>query len=228
MPADGATHAGDRAASSARTGPDPAPARPSIGTWTLYPPDGEVVAPVRPRAPGTWRQAADEPPGTSATIVTPRRGTSAALRLLRTVLVLAILVVLLVAAGYLLLGHRGPLGSRADTVSIASTAPSIGQAATSPAASAGAGSVASAAPAASVVASAPVPQPSPPTPPPSPRAAPSGSPRTTSVVHVVRSGETLDGIAAAYHVTVDQIVAANHLKDPNIIIPGERLVIPPP
>lgn len=45
-------------------------------------------------------------------------------------------------------------------------------------------------------------------------------------VHVVGPGETLYGIALQYGVTVDAIVAANSIADPNRIEVGQRLVIP--
>jgi LysM repeat protein len=44
--------------------------------------------------------------------------------------------------------------------------------------------------------------------------------------HRVRRGETLSGIAGRYGVTVQQVVAANHLSNPNLIIGGTRLRIP--
>ena len=46
------------------------------------------------------------------------------------------------------------------------------------------------------------------------------------VVHVVQVGETLTLIARKYGVTVDEIVVANGLTDPNLIEVGQRLVIP--
>jgi LysM repeat protein len=44
--------------------------------------------------------------------------------------------------------------------------------------------------------------------------------------HVVAAGETLSLIAARYGVTVDAIVAANGLSNPNAIYAGQRLFIP--
>jgi LysM repeat protein len=46
-----------------------------------------------------------------------------------------------------------------------------------------------------------------------------------AVIHVVGPGETLYGIALQYGVTVDAIVAANSIADPNRIEVGQRLVI---
>lgn len=46
------------------------------------------------------------------------------------------------------------------------------------------------------------------------------------VVHVVQWGENLTVIAARYGVSIDQIVQANRMGDPNHIYVGQRLVIP--
>ncbi len=48
----------------------------------------------------------------------------------------------------------------------------------------------------------------------------------SSVVHIVREGETLTSIAARYHTTIYALIAANHLKDGDALYIGERLVIP--
>ncbi|MEA2499872.1 MAG: hypothetical protein QOH26_2277 [Actinomycetota bacterium] len=44
--------------------------------------------------------------------------------------------------------------------------------------------------------------------------------------HTVRRGETLSAIATRYGVSVQRIVAANHLRDPNLIVSGEVLRVP--
>lgn len=46
------------------------------------------------------------------------------------------------------------------------------------------------------------------------------------IVHVVQAGEGLVGIATQYGVTVDEIVAANNLVDPNTLRVGQELIIP--
>ena len=63
-----------------------------------------------------------------------------------------------------------------------------------------------------------------------PSASPSGSPAPspTTLTYVVQRGDTLAAIAARFGVTVQAIVAANGLSDPNHIETGQRLVIPRP
>ena len=46
------------------------------------------------------------------------------------------------------------------------------------------------------------------------------------VVHVVQSGDTLNRISQQYDVSVEDIMAANGLTDPNIISVGQQLTIP--
>lgn len=53
-------------------------------------------------------------------------------------------------------------------------------------------------------------------------------PATDVLVHVVRSGETLDSIARLYGVTAADIAAANNIQDSSQIFSGTVLVIPPP
>ncbi|HEY8198296.1 MAG TPA: LysM peptidoglycan-binding domain-containing protein [Candidatus Limnocylindrales bacterium] len=75
-----------------------------------------------------------------------------------------------------------------------------------------------------------------PTAPPVPTARPSASasptpspePSPTPLVHIVKRGENLTQIAAKYKVTVAAIVAANQLKNANLIEVGQQLVIPTP
>jgi nucleoid-associated protein YgaU len=75
-----------------------------------------------------------------------------------------------------------------------------------------------------------------PTPAPPPTATPattptpsrSPSPSPTRRIHVVARGENLTQIATRYGVTVEAIVRANGIADPNLIEPGQRLIIPNP
>ncbi|MFN8474216.1 MAG: LysM peptidoglycan-binding domain-containing protein [Anaerolineae bacterium] len=46
------------------------------------------------------------------------------------------------------------------------------------------------------------------------------------VVHVVQRGETVSSIARRYNVSPNAIIAANNLPNPNLIYPGQRLIIP--
>ena len=65
-----------------------------------------------------------------------------------------------------------------------------------------------------------------------PEIVPTAPPQITVVgggrVHVVQSGETLLAIARQYGVTVDDIVQANNLTDPNRLSVGQELKIPIP
>jgi len=49
---------------------------------------------------------------------------------------------------------------------------------------------------------------------------------TSSSTYVVRSGDTLSGIASRYGVSVSELVAANNLRSANRIYVGQRLLIP--
>ncbi|MDX1616251.1 MAG: LysM peptidoglycan-binding domain-containing protein [Candidatus Promineifilaceae bacterium] len=46
--------------------------------------------------------------------------------------------------------------------------------------------------------------------------------------HIIQPGETLNSIAAAYGITVEELVRANELPNPNIIYVGQMLIIPEP
>ena len=45
-------------------------------------------------------------------------------------------------------------------------------------------------------------------------------------IHIVRRGEYLKMIAARYHTSITAIVQLNHIRNPNLIYPGQRLKIP--
>jgi LysM repeat protein len=52
------------------------------------------------------------------------------------------------------------------------------------------------------------------------------APPAEEVVYVVQPGDTMLVIATRYEVTVQDILAANNLNDPNFVFAGQRLVIP--
>jgi LysM repeat protein len=54
----------------------------------------------------------------------------------------------------------------------------------------------------------------------------SPTPAGEMLVHVIKSGETLSGIAKAYGVTTQALIEANGVSDPNQIIAGQELIIP--
>jgi LysM repeat protein len=54
------------------------------------------------------------------------------------------------------------------------------------------------------------------------------SPTPSEQTHTVEPGQSLGIIANLYGVTVTAIVEANGITDPNVIFPGQVLVIPPP
>ncbi|HSH21181.1 MAG TPA: LysM domain-containing protein [Candidatus Caenarcaniphilales bacterium] len=66
--------------------------------------------------------------------------------------------------------------------------------------------------------------------PPSPTDDASSSPvvESTPRVHVVAAGESVSRIALEYGVTVEEIIELNELRNPNVIVPGQQLLIPPP
>ena len=53
-----------------------------------------------------------------------------------------------------------------------------------------------------------------------------GPPRSNPTVHIVQWGENLTSISRRYGTTIQAIVAANRLANPNRIYAGQRLVIP--
>ena len=64
-----------------------------------------------------------------------------------------------------------------------------------------------------------------------PTAEPSATPKPApeQVIYTVKKGDVLSKIAAKYGVTVEQIMKANpKIKNPNMIAPGDKIVIPQP
>jgi LasA protease len=52
--------------------------------------------------------------------------------------------------------------------------------------------------------------------------------RSEAVEHVVQAGESLGTIASRYGVSLETIASANGLSNPDLLTPGQVLVIPPP
>lgn len=98
-----------------------------------------------------------------------------------------------------------------------------------------AGGVLPASPVPSVSAPSPTPTSTPtaspsPTRTPSPTASPTASPTPapTPIIYIVKRGDILINIAETYGVTTAALVEANGIENPNVIVVGERLVIPRP
>lgn len=52
------------------------------------------------------------------------------------------------------------------------------------------------------------------------------TPTASGEVYEVQSGDTLSGIAQRFNTTVEALVEANGLDDPNALFPGDELTIP--
>jgi LysM repeat protein len=61
---------------------------------------------------------------------------------------------------------------------------------------------------------------------PTPSAGPTPTPAPTPLVYRVRRGDTLTAIANRYGVTIAALRKANGITDPNVIVVGQKLVIP--
>ncbi|MFL5732913.1 MAG: LysM peptidoglycan-binding domain-containing protein [Chloroflexia bacterium] len=59
-----------------------------------------------------------------------------------------------------------------------------------------------------------------------PTSTPLAAPTMAPTTYTVKSGDTLSGIAALFGVTVDDIVRANNIADPNTLSDGQVLTIP--
>ncbi len=55
-----------------------------------------------------------------------------------------------------------------------------------------------------------------------------GAGNATGYEHIVKEGETLSAIAAAYKTKPETIIEANKLKNPNLLVKGQKLFIPRP
>ncbi len=52
------------------------------------------------------------------------------------------------------------------------------------------------------------------------------APTATPVIHVVRFGDTISGLALQYDVPAEDIIAANNIQNPNLLQEGMELIIP--
>jgi LysM repeat protein len=67
-----------------------------------------------------------------------------------------------------------------------------------------------------------------PTPRPSRSLAPTPTPAPTPTVYIIKKGDFLNKIAAAHGISLEELMAANpDIKDPNKIVEGQRIIIPP-
>jgi hypothetical protein len=67
-----------------------------------------------------------------------------------------------------------------------------------------------------------------PTPRPSKSLAPTPTPAPTPTIYIIKKGDFLNKIAAAHGISLDELMAANpDIKDPNKIVEGQRIIIPP-
>jgi len=57
-------------------------------------------------------------------------------------------------------------------------------------------------------------------------ASPTPSPTRVPVRHVVRKGETLSTVGRAYGVSVSSLIAANDLRDPDLLYVGQQILLP--
>ncbi|HHU30892.1 MAG TPA: LysM peptidoglycan-binding domain-containing protein [Firmicutes bacterium] len=46
------------------------------------------------------------------------------------------------------------------------------------------------------------------------------------IIYIVRSGDTIWKISRMFGVPMEAIIAANNLKNPDLIFPGQKLIIP--
>ena len=65
------------------------------------------------------------------------------------------------------------------------------------------------------------------TPTPTPTATPTPRPTATPLVYIVKAGDQLQRIANKYGVTLKALMDANGIKNANLIIIGQKLIIPP-
>jgi LysM repeat protein len=172
-------------------------------------------------APGADEADATSTPGTIYRTVPPLPEDAAARprrRSPRVSLLVGLLILDVVGAGGFAIGLLLPLliPLPAGSISTVSPAPTAGSTAAPTAGSSGAPGAASGGASPSAGASAT----------PSPSVAP--TPGATPLVYVVQRGDQLGRIAQSFGVTLQAIQAANGITNPNLIVTGQKLVIPSP
>jgi LysM repeat protein len=172
-------------------------------------------------APGTEDADASPTPGTIYRTVPPLPEDATARPRRRSPLVsllVGLLILVVVGAGGFAIGMLLPLliPLPAGSISTVSPAPTVGSTAAPTAGSSGTPGAASGG--ASPSAGAPAT--------PSPSVAP--APGATPLVYVVQRGDQLGRIAQSFGVTLQALQAANGITNPNLIVTGQRLVIPSP
>lgn len=60
-----------------------------------------------------------------------------------------------------------------------------------------------------------------------PSAQPSPPATPTSIIYVVRKGDSLSWIAEKYDVSMERLMEVNNLTDPDVLVIGQKLIIPP-
>jgi LysM repeat protein len=58
--------------------------------------------------------------------------------------------------------------------------------------------------------------------------APTAPPTTVPAEYVVQKGDSLSGIAKKLGVTMQSLMDANHITNPNRVLAGQKLIVPPP
>jgi LysM repeat protein len=172
-------------------------------------------------APGADEADASTTPGTIYRTVPPLPEDAAARPRRRSPLVsvlVGLLILVVVGAGGFAIGMLLPflIPLPAGSISTVSPAPTAGSTAAPTAGSSGTPGAASGGASPSAGASVT----------PSPSIAP--TPGATPLVYVVQRGDQLGRIAQSFGVTLQAIQAANGIANPNLIVTGQRLVIPSP
>lgn len=62
--------------------------------------------------------------------------------------------------------------------------------------------------------------------PPTPTSPPAPTATPGPMLYTVQAGDTMSGIATSFGVTLEELITANGLTDPNLIRPGDVLIIP--